>query len=430
MEQSYIPFTMEMKKDYTILVPTMLPMHFKMILAVMRNYGYRMELLETSGPEIAQTGLKYVHNDTCYPAILVIGQFINAIQSGKYDPNKVALILFQTGGGCRASNYISLLRKALEKAGYAHVPVISMSLSGIEKHPGFELSLTRLAAMACGVMYGDLLMTLVNQLRPYEVTPGTAQRLADEWTERLGRELSSNLRRAAMRMRKNYRAIIRDFAAVPRQPRDTVRVGVVGEIFVKYSPLGNNNLEDFLVREGAEVEVPGLMDFVLYCVYNQIVDYRLYRRSSYFYYLGSKIAYKFLCHWKGGMIRAIEQEGTFRAPTPFEKVTSLSEGYLGVGAKMGEGWLLTAEMLELAESGAENIVCTQPFGCLPNHICGKGMMKLIKEKNPDVNIVAIDYDAGMSVVNQENRIKLMLANAAPVSEGASEETSQKETIHV
>lgn len=411
MEQSYIPFTMEMKKDYTILVPTMLPMHFKMILAVMRNYGYKMELLETNGPEIAQTGLKYVHNDTCYPAILVIGQFINAIQSGKYDPNKVALILFQTGGGCRASNYISLLRKALEKAGYPHVPVISMSLSGIEKHPGFELSLTRLAAMACGVMYGDLLMTLVNQLRPYEVTPGTAQRLADEWTERLGHELSSNLRRAAMRMRKNYRAIIRDFAAVPRQPRDTVRVGVVGEIFVKYSPLGNNNLEDFLVREGAEVEVPGLMDFMLYCVYNQIVDYRLYRRSSYLYYLGSKIAYKFLCHWKGGMIHAIEQEGTFRAPTPFEKVTSLSEGYLGVGAKMGEGWLLTAEMLELAESGAENIVCTQPFGCLPNHICGKGMMKPIKDKNPNVNIVAIDYDAGATRVNQENRLKLMLANA-------------------
>lgn len=411
MEQSYIPFTMEMKKDYTILVPTMLPMHFKMILAVMRNYGYKMELLETSGPEIAQTGLKYVHNDTCYPAILVIGQFINAIQSGKYDPNKVALILFQTGGGCRASNYISLLRKALEKAGYPHVPVISMSLSGIEKHPGFELSLTRLAAMACGVMYGDLLMTLVNQLRPYEVTPGTAQRLADEWTERLGHELSSNLRRAVMRMRKNYRAIIRDFAAVPRQPRDTVRVGVVGEIFVKYSPLGNNNLEDFLVREGAEVEVPGLMDFMLYCVYNQIVDYRLYRRSSYLYYLGSKIAYKFLCHWKGGMIHAIEQEGTFRAPTPFEKVTSLSEGYLGVGAKMGEGWLLTAEMLELAESGAENIVCTQPFGCLPNHICGKGMMKPIKDRNPNVNIVAIDYDAGATRVNQENRLKLMLANA-------------------
>ena len=411
MEQNYIPFTEEMKKTYTILVPTMLPMHFKMIISVMRTYGYRMELLENSGPEIAATGLKYVHNDTCYPAILVIGQFIDALQSGNYDPDKVALILFQTGGGCRASNYISLLRKALRKAGYENVPVISFSVAGIEKHPGFQLSVGKLRSMACAVLYGDLLMMLVNQLRPYEAHPGDAQRKAAEWTERLGRELGQGAKRALTKMRRNYRRILQDFASIERQPRDTVRVGVVGEIFVKYSPLGNNNLEDFLVGEGAEVEVPGLLDFCLYCVYNNIMDYRLYRRTSLLAYAAACVAWRFLLHCKHVMIREIEAHGVFRAPTPFEETIKLGDGYLGIGAKMGEGWLLTSEMLELAHSGTENIVCTQPFGCLPNHLCGKGMMKPIKDRNPNVNIVAIDYDAGATRVNQENRLKLMLANA-------------------
>lgn len=416
MDPNYIPFTEEMKKEYTILVPTMLPMHFKLILSVLRTYGYKLELLETNGPEIAATGIKYVHNDTCYPAILVIGQFINALQSGKYDPDKVALIQFQTGGGCRASNYISLLRKALKKAGYPNVPVISFSLAGIEKHPGFKLTVPKLVSMLCGVMYGDLLMTLVNQIRPYEVEKGQAQRLADEWTEKLGLELGKHPKTSLFKLKKHYADIIASFEKIECEARDTVRVGVVGEIFVKYSPLGNNNLEDFLVSEGAEVEVPGLLDFCLYCVYNNIVDYRLYKRSSFVNYIVYQIAYRFLCARKNDMIRVLKASGRFRAPTPFEHTATLSEGYLGTGAKMGEGWLLTAEMLELAESGAENIVCTQPFGCLPNHICGKGMMKPIKDRNPNVNIVAIDYDAGATRVNQENRLKLMLINARRIKE--------------
>lgn len=420
MEQNYIPFTEDMKKEYTILVPTMLPMHFKLIISVLRTYGYKMELLETNGPEIAATGIKYVHNDTCYPAILVIGQFINALQSGKYDPDKVALILFQTGGGCRASNYLSLLRKALKKAGYPNVPVIAFSLAGIEKHPGFTLSVQKLVSMLCGVMYGDLLMSLVNQVRPYEVKRGTAQALADEWTEKLGHELGIHPKTALFKLKKHYSEIIESFEKVECAERDTVRVGVVGEIFVKYSPLGNNNLEEFLVNEGAEVEVPGLLDFCLYCVYNNIVDYRLYKRTSLLNYIVYQIAYRFLCARKNDMIRAIRSNGHFRAPTPFEHTATLSEGYLNTGAKMGEGWLLTAEMLELAESGTENIVCTQPFGCLPNHICGKGMMKPIKDRNPNVNIVAIDYDAGATRVNQENRLKLMLINARRIKEEKAE----------
>ncbi len=408
--KGYVVFTEEMKKTHTILVPNMLPMHFQMIGRVLERVGYKVELLETSGPQIAETGLKYVHNDTCYPAILVIGQFIHALQSGKYDPDRVALILFQTGGGCRASNYIHLLRKALEKAGLGHVPVISLSMAGLEKHPGFQLTLPLVMKMMYGVLYGDLLMTLVNQCKPYEVEKGTAQALADRWTRQLAGELTARSTGGYRRVKANYRRILDQFAAIPMERRDTLKVGVVGEIFVKYSPLGNNNLEQFLVDEGAEVVIPGLMDFCLYCVYNNMLDHKLYgmqKLSQPAYHA----AYRYLVGKERDMIDAIAAHGRFTPPTLFTHTISLVQGTISMGVKMGEGWLLTAEMLELADKGVGNIVCTQPFGCLPNHICGKGMMKPIKEKNPAVNIVAIDYDAGATKVNQENRLKLMLANA-------------------
>ena len=407
-EKGYVVFTEEMKKTHTILVPNMLPMHFKMISKVMGRSGYRMELLETSGPQIAETGLKYVHNDTCYPAILVIGQFIDALQSGKYDPDRVALILFQTGGGGRAPNYIHLLRKALEKAGMGHVPVISLSLAGLEKHPGFQLSLNVIMKMMYGVLYGDLLMTLVNQCKPYELEKGTAQALAERWTGRLAEERGD---RAGYRcVKANYRRILDDFARIPMEKSDKVKVGIVGEIFVKYSPLGNNNLEQFLVDEGAEAVVPGLLDFCLYCVYNNLLDRKLYGMQKQVQ-LAYRIAYRYLVNKERDMIEAIRAHGRFEPPTLFTHTIGLVQGTISMGVKMGEGWLLTAEMLELADKGVGNIVCTQPFGCLPNHICGKGMMKPIRERNPHVNIVAIDYDAGATRVNQENRLKLMLANA-------------------
>ncbi|MBQ8432164.1 MAG: 2-hydroxyacyl-CoA dehydratase [Clostridia bacterium] len=410
METNYVQFTKEMKKDYTILTPNMLPMHFELILQVMRNYGYKLELLRSEGPQIVEMGLKYVHNDTCYPALLVIGQFLDAIQSGKYDPHKVALILFQTGGGCRASNYISLLRKALQKAGYGYVPVISFSVAGIEKHPGWELTIPKLHRMLYGVLYGDLLMSLVNQCKPYEVRTGESQRLAEQWTHRLADEMAGSKVLSYKKIKQNYRLILRDFNKIPvcRVPKP--KVGIVGEIFVKYSPLGNNNLEDFLVREGAEVVIPGLVDFILYTVYNSMEDARLYgvRRLQAKLY---GVAYRFLNQKVRDLIDIIKEESDFATPTPFPHTATLVEGCIHHGTKMGEGWLLTAEMLELADSGVNNIVCTQPFGCLPNHICGKGMMKPIKEKIPSVNIVAIDYDPGATRVNQENRLKLMLANA-------------------
>ena len=408
--KGYVVFTEEMKKTHTILVPNMLPMHFQMIGRVLERVGYKVELLETSGPQIAETGLKYVHNDTCYPAILVIGQFIHALQSGKYDPDRVALILFQTGGGCRASNYIHLLRKALEKAGLGHVPVISLSMAGLEKHPGFQLTLPLVMKMMYGVLYGDLLMTLVNQCKPYEVEKGTAQALADRWTRQLAGELTAGSTGGYRRVKANYRRILDQFAAIPMERRDTLKVGVVGEIFVKYSPLGNNNLEQFLVDEGAEAVIPGLLDFCLYCVYNNLLDHKLYGMQKRVQ-LAYRIAYRYLVNKERDMIEAIRSHGRFTPPTLFTHTISLVQGTISMGVKMGEGWLLTAEMLELADKGVNNIVCTQPFGCLPNHICGKGMMKPIKAKNPGINIVAIDYDAGATKVNQENRLKLMLANA-------------------
>ncbi|MBQ8577256.1 MAG: 2-hydroxyacyl-CoA dehydratase [Clostridia bacterium] len=408
--QDYISFTKEMKKDYKILVPMMLSMHFKMICGVLKNFGYDVELLETTGPRIAEEGLRHVHNDACYPAILVIGQFIDAIKSGKYDPDKVALIYFQTGGGCRASNYVSLLRKALKKAGYPQVPVAAISLAGIEHHPGLEMTLPLIHQVLYAFLYADLLMSLVNQCRPYEHTPGSAQALADKWTEVLADELYKSKIVSYRRVKENYRKILDEFAALPKTFRPAARVGIVGEIFVKYSPLANNGLEQFLVSEGAEPVTPGLLDFFIYTVYSNISDYNLYGLHPVKYRI-FKMLFNFFNKKKNDLIAVMEEEGTFEPPAHFDHVIELTNGYINVGTKMGEGWLLTAEMLELAETGVENIVCTQPFGCLPNHIVGKGMMRPIKEGNPDVNIVAIDYDAGATKVNQENRLKLMLANA-------------------
>ena len=412
-DRSFVPFTEEMKKDYTILVPNMLPVHFKLLISLFRANGYNVELLETDGPQIAETGLKYTHNDTCYPAILVVGQMMDALLSGKYDVNKTALIMFQTGGGCRASNYISLIRKALKKADMEQVPVISLNFYGMENHPGFKLSPKILHSMIYAVCYGDLIMSLVNQVRPYETNKGDAEALAEKWTSKLGQELANEKIRYS-KVKENYKAIIADFAKIPMVKTDRPKVGIVGEIFVKYSPLANNDLERFLIKEGAEVVVPGLIDFCLYCIYNSIMDYKLYGKNKKTY-LVWKFAYRIFCKKKNDISKLIEQDGTFDGWTEFDKITDIASSVISLAVKMGEGWLLTSEMVELAESGCANIVCTQPFGCLPNHICGKGMMKPLKEILPDINIVAIDYDAGASRVNQENRLNLMLSNAKRIA---------------
>ncbi len=409
MANNFARFTESMKKTHTILAPNMLPVHFKLYLQIFRNHGYNVELLESSGAHITEAGLKYVHNDTCYPAIVVIGQFLDAVKSGKYDTDKIALIMFQTGGGCRASNYIFLIRKALERAGYGHIPVISLSFQNLEKHTGFKLTLPILYKMLYATLYGDLILLLENQCKPYEKTAGSTKAVTERLTKELTEEMNKNSFNFS-KAKKNYSKIINAYKEIERKDEKKVKVGIVGEIFVKFSPSGNNGLEDFLVKEGAEVVIPGFLDFLLYSIYDSIMDYCLYGKNRFTYPIYN-LVYKFLKKSQKTIIEAVKDDGTFRPPTPFDHTVSLVEGYIGYGCKMGEGWLLPAEMLELADSGVNNIVCTQPFGCLPNHIVGKGMMNPIKKRNPDVNIIAVDYDASASEINQQNRLKLMLANA-------------------
>ena len=403
-------FTKEMKRDYTLLMPQMLPVTFTLLRRVFELYGYKAEMLDTSHRGIVDTGLKYVHNDTCFPALLVIGQLIDAVQSGKYDVNKIALMITQTGGGCRASNYIHLLRKALEKAGLSFIPVVSLNLSGLEKNPGFKLTIPMLMKLAFAMIYGDFIMWLANQVKPYELTKGDADLVISSWTENIIKMLNDGKAMSKKSMRKVLAEIAADFAAVPREVTDKPRVGIVGEIYVKFSPLGNNNLEDFLLAEGCEVVVPGLTDFMIFKINNRSADVELYR-GNIFKKLLCDVAQSYLAGLQDIMIEAVKTQPDFRPMGRFSDLKRLIKGYLGYGNKMGEGWLLTAEMLELIHTGAGNIVCTQPFGCLPNHVVGKGMIRRLKDDFPESNIVAIDYDPGATRINQENRVKLMISNA-------------------
>lgn len=407
----HVPFTVEMKKDYTILVPNMLPIQLGLICQLMRNYGFNMELLDTEGPGIVDQGLKNVHNDTCYPALLVIGQLMDAIESGKYDTHKIALILPQTGGGCRASNYIHLMRKALVNNGYSYIPVISLNFSGLEDNPGFKLTPQMLLQVAYGVLVGDLIMQIYNQCRPYEVVPGSSQKAVELCMKTITERFTGNRFIHYSEVRRLYRFVLEVFGRVKLDySKPKKKVGVVGEIYVKFSPLGNNHLEDFLVAENCEPVLPGLMDFCLYSIYNGVIDHELYDRSSKVA-MRNQMLYHFVLGKQKDMIRLIEQHGKFRAPAKFDEVRKLSQQIIGQGVKMGEGWLLPAEMVELITEGVNNIVCTQPFGCLPNHIAGKGMIRKIREHYPQANIVAVDYDPSASKINQENRIKLMLSSA-------------------
>ncbi len=404
-----VKFTAEMVKTHTILVPTMLPIHFEFLVRLMRLHGYNAELLENEGKEVVDEGLKNVHNDTCYPALLVIGQMIDALKSGKWDLNKVALLITQTGGGCRASNYIFLLRKALVRAGFPDVPVISLNFSGLEKDSGFKVSRAMFGELISAILYGELLMHISNQTRPYERQKGATDALVARWVEKICADISRGERSYA-KLKRDTWTILDDFAAIELTGEKKIRVGIVGEIYVKFSPLGNNNLEDFLLSEGCEVVVPGFLDFCLYCLNDVLIEGQKYggslvKRAIYW------VIYRIFLRRQKNLIDAIKKHGKFRPMGLFSHTKTLTDGYVDSAMNMGEGWLLTAEMLELIEQGVENIVCTQPFGCLPNHIVGRGMMKLIKERNPQSNIVSIDYDPSATKVNQENRIKLMLSNA-------------------
>lgn len=412
--EHYIPeyprFTPEMKKTHKILIPQMAPIHFEMIAEIFRQDGYTIEILENGGPEVAQEGLKYVHNDTCYPALLVIGQFIDALKTGKYDIDHTALMITQTGGGCRASNYIHLLRKALVKAGFPQIPVASLNFSGLEKDSGFQFNVRMIRKAIAAVFYGDELMSLSNQLKPYENEKGAAMVLVAQWQKSICEEFARGRAMSKRDMKRIFEAIADDFAALPVTKIPRVKVGVVGEIYVKYSPLGNSHIEDFLAEEGCEVNMPGLMGFIQYCIINGSENIKLYGGSAAVKKI-YEVVMDFTTTREKLMLAAIARHKNLHAPTLFEETRKLADGFIGYGAKMGEGWLLTAEMVELVKTGYENIVCAQPFGCLPNHVVGKGMIAKIRAVYPQANITPIDYDPSATKVNQENRIKLMIAVA-------------------
>ena len=402
-------FTKEMAQEYTILAPQMLPDHFAMLENILQEAGYKVKMLNTTGHTILEEGQKYVHNDACFPAILVIGQLIDAIHRGGYDPHKVALFITQTGGGCRASNYIKLLRKALVKAGYGNIPVASLNFSGLEKGSGLPLTVPLLRKVIASIFYGDMLVALRSQTHAYENHRGDADAMTEKWISTIQGWIRDDKNYSAHDMKRRFYDIAADYATIPVTRVPKVKVGVVGEIYVKYSPLGNNDLEKFLESQDCEVNLPGLMGFVEYCVANYKLDIDLYGGNK----LVAGGADAFLS-WLDGIgcasYDAMRKYG-FYAPGSFRELMKKPEGIISLGAKMGEGWLLTAEMIELVQGGYGNIVCAQPFGCLPNHIVGKGMVNKIRALYPGANITPIDYDPSATRVNQENRIKLMLAVA-------------------
>ena len=412
-------FTVNMRQaGYTILAPQMSPIHFNLLIPVFEQYGYHLVLLDNDNRGAIDTGLKYVNNDACFPSITVVGQIMQAALSGKYDTDRLAIIMFQTGGCCRASNYIAFIRRALKKAGLAHVPVISLNFNGIEKNEGFKLSSFLVRDAAQSIVCGDLLMRCLYRVRPYELSPGSANALHAKWQQRCLDVLT--VRHSARSYRRLCQGIVEDFDRLPidetvRRPR----VGIVGEILVKYMPLANNHLVALLEREGAEAVVPDLMDFFNYQLYNMQykTEFLGGRRSG--PYL-SKAALKIVHLIRKPALDALRKSRRFDTPEPIQRLAEMARSFLSIGNQYGEGWFLTAEMVELVQSGVPNIVCIQPFACLPNHVVGKGVIKAIRKAYPQANIAAIDYDPGASEVNQLNRIKLMLSaarDAVCVAEG-------------
>ena len=405
-----VPFTEEMRKDYTIICPQMSPIHFEILQPAFNACGYNFVVLDNDNKHSVDVGLKYVNNDACYPSLLVVGQIMEALLSGKYDLNKTAIIMSQTGGGCRATNYIGFIRRALKKADMEQIPVISLNLAGIESNPGFHLNADLMLRAAVGAEFGDIFMRCVYRMRPYEATPGSVDALHGEWLKKV-QDFVSAKHISIGKFRRMCTEIIRDFDAIPVLDIKKPRVGVVGEILVKFSPAGNNHLVELLESEGAEAVVPDLIDFMLYCFYNQIYKAEHLGTSKKTAKISALGIWAIEHILRGSAVKAFEESKHFDAPTSIYKIVSYAEPIVSIGNQTGEGWFLTGEMVELIKEGVPNIVCTQPFGCLPNHVVGKGVIKALRKAYPSSNIVAIDYDPGASEVNQLNRIKLMLSTA-------------------
>lgn len=408
-EEDNIEFTKEMREEgYTILVPAMAPDHFRILQAALESEGYNIDFLDKVDRNVINEGLKYVNNDSCYPSITVVGQFVEAMKSGKYDPNKVAVLMSQTGGACRASNYVGYIRKAFKEAGFSQVPVIAVSAQGIEVHSGMKINIQVAKKGVVSIVMGDAIMRVSNRMRPYELVKGTTDELKEKWLVKcceLVRKFNY------VKYKKLIKEMIEEFDNIPIDEEKVVpRVGIVGEILVKYLPEANNHLQEVIESEGGEAVMPDLNDFLLYCVRNSQHKADLYGKSQ----ITAKFidfARVYIEFYRKPVRSALNESKHFEEPLQIYKIEDYAEEIVSLGHQYGEGWLLTGEMVELIHQGAPNIVCIQPFGCLPNHITGKGVMKAIREEYPESNIIAIDYDPGASEVNQVNRIKLMMTSA-------------------
>ncbi|GFI61692.1 hypothetical protein IMSAG049_00853 [Clostridiales bacterium] len=385
-----------MKKDYTLICPQMSPIHFDVLGEAMRACGFNIVVMPAGDAQSIDVGLKYVNNDACYPALIVVGQVLNALKSGEYDFNKTAVLITQTGGGCRATNYIGFIRKALKNAGMEQIPVVSVSAQGLEKNPGFKYTPKLLNRVIQAFVYGDLFMRVLYRTRPYEAVKGSANALYEKWNEKVKKDI---LKADLATYRRNLQKIVKDFDRLELLDIVKPRVGVVGEILVKYHPLANNNLVDLLEKEGAEAVVPDLLGFGHYSAYNAVQKEK-YLGGSSKTRMFSNIAIKAIEYYQRPMLEALKKSRRFDAPVSIEKLGEYASPIVSLCNQTGEGWFLTGEMMELIHTGVNNIVCAQPFGCLPNHIVGKGVIKEIRRRYPLANIVAVDYDPGASEVNQ------------------------------
>ena len=404
-----VEFTPEMRENYTILCPQMSPIHFELLAPALNSCGYNFEVLDNDNKSSVDIGLKYVNNDACYPSLMVVGQIMSAVLSGKYDLHKTAIVITQTGGGCRASNYIGFIRRALTKAGLEYIPVISISAQGLESNSGFKYSLPMLKKAMQAVVYGDVFMNVVYRTRPYEKVPGSVNALHEKWKNICIRQLTKD--KVTMReFNKNIRSIVKEFDEIELLDIKKPRVGIVGEILVKFMPAANNYLVDLLESEGAEAVMPDLMGFLLYCAENANFKKDYLGASKKSAFINNSVI-KLLEWFRKGAKQALKESKRFTPPATIQETANLAKDLVSLGNQTGEGWLLTGEMIELIHNGASNIVCCQPFACLPNHIVGKGVIKELRAAFPEANIIAVDYDPGASEVNQLNRIKLMLATA-------------------
>ena len=402
-------FTKEMKKTYTILVPQMAPIHFELLETAVKSCGYNVVLLRNCTNHTVETGLKYVNNDACYPSILVTGQMIEALQSGKYDPNKTALIMSQTGGGCRATNYIGFIRKALKDAGFGNVPVISFNVVGMEKMPGFKITIPLLERLLKTIIYGDLLQKMLTKNRAYEINKGETQALYEKWMEKCKQLLKKSSNK---QFKQSIYDMVDDFEKIELDTSQLKpRVGIVGEVLIKYHPFGNNYVANLLEKEGAEVILPDFMGFVKFIATHKITFNQLIKtgavKANVF-----KYAIKLIDILEKDSVKELSNSKKgYLLPCNIWELEDKVKDILSIGNQTGEGWFLTAEMIEYIEHGIPNIVCVQPFACLPNHVVGKGVIKTIRSKYPNANIAPIDYDPGASEANQTNRLKLLMTVA-------------------